>query len=170
MMRALGPHPADTACDSFPPVEGPRAVVLVLGTMPGQRSLAAQQYYAHPANALWKVMEALGAPRSLDYAARCERVTTLGIALWDVLASCHRPGSLDADIRAPEANDFGPWFARHPEQRAILLNGQKARAFYDRLVPASPAGITLHTMPSTSPANTRAGKVDAWLRVLRLYL
>lgn len=158
------------SCAGFPPVEGERALVLVLGTMPGQRSLAAQQYYAHPANAFWKVMEALGVPRSLGYAERCERIRALGIALWDVLASCERPGSLDAHIRAPEVNDLAPFIRRHPEQRAILLNGQKARVCYDRLAPAPPDRVVLHTMPSTSPANTRRGKVEAWLAVLRQYL
>lgn len=150
----------------FPPVEGDVARVLVLGTMPSVRSLERGEYYGHPRNAFWDVVERLGVPRSLDYAERCRRLTELGVALWDVLAECEREGSLDAAIRAPRANDLTAFFARHGELERVLLNGRTAERLFARHA-AAPAGVECLTLPSTSPANVRAGKLDAWLAALR---
>ncbi len=93
----------------FPPVARHDARLLILGSLPGQRSLQAAQYYAHPQNAFWRIMqEVTGAGGT--YEQRCERLIANGIALWDVLAESVRPGSMDADIQMPsaEANDFIP--------------------------------------------------------------
>ena len=101
---------------SFPPLCGPRARILILGSMPGRASLAAQQYYAHPRNAFWPIIEAaLGIDRDLPYAQRCRQLIAKDIAVWDVLQSCFRPGSLDADIDPASImpNDFATFFADH---------------------------------------------------------
>lgn len=145
---------------SFPPVADARAVVLVLGSMPGERSLQAAEYYAHPQNAFWRIFGALiGAGPELPYAARCARLRRHRIALWDVLRSCARRGSLDADIASASivANDFAAFFAGHPGIRGVLCNGDKAHACYRRLVLPGLvprfASLPLVRMPSTSPAH-----------------
>jgi hypoxanthine-DNA glycosylase len=151
-------------------VAGRRAHTLILGSLPGIASLAAQQYYGHPRNAFWDVAEVLGIARSLPYRSRCARLRKLGFALWDVLAECERAGSLDQAIRAPRANDLLAFVAPHRLAR-IWFNGQASRRHFDRLLAprfelAHPA-IELRTLPSTSPANTARSKLVVWRRALR---
>ena len=118
--------------------------------------------------------ELLGRPAGEDYAARTRMLLEARIALWDVLASAERPGSLDASIVATTAvvNDFEAFFAGHPQVRAVFFNGRTARAFWDRRVEgrqALPAGLALTTLPSTSPANAALKfeeKVAAWRQVV----
>ena len=101
----------------FPPIADAGATVLILGSMPGEESLRAGQYYAHPRNAFWPIMgDLFGAGPGLDYAARARVLKSNGIALWDVLASCARDGSLDSAIAGDSilANDFPAFFLAHP--------------------------------------------------------
>lgn len=142
---------------AFAPVAAADAIVLVLGSMPGAISLHQQQYYAHPRNAFWPAMQAiLGAPRDLDYRARCRLLTDNKIAIWDVLQACHRPGSLDSriDMKSAVGNDFNGFLARHPAITSILFNGRKAESLFRRLVRPTLVrdDIQYHSMPSTSPA------------------
>ncbi|GAB2520642.1 DNA-deoxyinosine glycosylase [Lysobacter humi (ex Lee et al. 2017)] len=140
----------------LPPIENPAARLLVLGSMPGAASLRSGRYYGHPQNLFWVFMGRLvGAGPSLPYAQRIERLVGSGVALWDVIASCEREGSLDSAIRDARANDFGDFFARHPRLRLVAFNGAAAEQTFLRHVPATtiPAGTTLHRLPSTSPAN-----------------
>lgn len=154
---------------SFPPVADDRARVLVLGSMPGLRSLQAGEYYAHPQNAFWPLMGALfGAGRDLPYPQRLARLQSRGIALWDVLESCERPGSLDADIveSSLRTNDLIGFLRRHPGIRRIYFNGAKAEACFRRHVrlPAD-LGLPRQRLPSTSPAHATldfAAKLAAW--------
>ena len=161
---------------SFDPLVGERAVVLVLGSMPGVRSLELAEYYGHPQNAFWRVAAELGVDRELPYAERCRALTGLGIAVWDVAQSCVRPGSLDTNIRAAEPNDLAELVGSHEELTTVLANGVKARELLDRFRRrgdervALPARVEVRTMPSTSPANTRKGKVEEWVRPLRSLL
>src|SRR3954451_23432881 len=102
---------------SFPPLESATACTLILGTMPGAASLRAGQYYAHPRNAFWTIIgELLGFDARLDYAARIDHLAAARIAVWDVLQSCERPGSLDSNIdrQSVVPNDFPGFFAAHP--------------------------------------------------------
>ena len=155
----------------FAPVATARARVLILGSMPGKASLAAEQYYAHPQNQFWRILgELAGAGRELPYPERLHRLQAAGIALWDVLASCTRPGSLDADIcpASMMANDFGPFFAAHPGLRRICFNGATAEALFRRRVLPGlplPPGCTVRRLPSTSPAHAAlpyARKLELW--------
>ena len=152
----------------FPPIARGDARLLILGTLPSQASLEAGQYYAHPRNAFWHIMaELYGAGDT--YAERCQRILQHGIAVWDVLQSSVRPGSMDADIRLDTAcaNDFADFFDDHPELGTVCFNGKKAQALYQRMVePATAARIaSYHVLPSTSPAHASlnfAAKLKAW--------
>lgn len=156
----------------FPPVANRDARLLILGSLPGVRSIQAQQYYAQPQNAFWRIMgELFGAQRELGYAQRLRELEASGIALWDVAAAAERPGSLDSAIvhASVEANDFAGFFATHPRIGLICFNGAKAAELYRRLVLpalAEPfASIPTQRLPSTSPAHAAmpyAEKFEAW--------
>ena len=160
---------------SFQPVTGKNVRVLVLGSMPGLKSLQAHQYYAHPQNRFWPFMgELVGANPALPYPERCNCLTAAGIALWDVLASCERPGSLDSAIRddTAEVNDFPRFFAAHPAIGTVLFNGAKAESTFIRRVLPRLAGPPMQylRLPSTSPANAsqrHEDKLAAWRDALR---
>jgi hypoxanthine-DNA glycosylase len=156
---------------SFDPIAAPDAKVLILGTIPGQRSLDAGQYYAHPQNTFWFIMERLFARQTgMDYVARTMLLPAARVALWDVLQAAVRSGSLDSAIAAAseKPNDFAGFFARHPEIHTVFFNGQKAQLLFVKHVlgtlPAV-AGLRLVRLPSTSPANaglSRECKLAAW--------
>ncbi len=153
---------------SFPPVADAKATVLILGSMPGKESLRQGQYYAHPANAFWKIMgEVAGALPALPYAKRLEMLKASGIALWDVLHSCELEGSLDSDIVEEEANDFAAFFARHPDITQVFFNGAKAEQSFRRFVAGRQRlpPLEFHRLPSTSPAHARINpeeKLGVW--------
>lgn len=161
----------DVIIRSFAPIATPKARVLILGSMPGVASLQAGQYYAHPQNAFWRIMgELIGAGPEKPYEERARRLKANGIALWDVLQSCIRPGSLDSDIRDEVPNDFAAFFAAHPRITHIGLNGGKAAASFKRHAARHcPPDIAVATLPSTSPAHaTRsvAEKCELWRTAL----
>jgi len=144
----------------FPPIADAQARVLVLGSLPGQVSLKLQQYYAQPQNAFWKIMGRLvGAHPELPYPDRTRVLTEHGIAVWDVCAAAHRPGSLDSAIRASSVipNGFEDFLADHPGIDLICFNGAKAAALYRKLVlpdlSAASRSIRYEVLPSTSPAH-----------------
>ncbi len=155
---------------SFPPIENSGASVLILGSMPGKESLRAVQYYAHPRNAFWSIMgELVGALPALPYEARIEKLKTAGIALWDVLASCTRHSSMDADIEADSIrpNDFSSFFMQHPGITHVYFNGAMAEQCFHKYVLPHLENRSLQylRLPSTSPANASIpyrNKLEAW--------
>lgn len=162
---------------SFPPVLGRAPRVLILGTMPGQRSLDEQQYYAHPRNSFWWIMEqAFGLDHRAPYADRIHELQKLPVALWDVLASCVRPGSLDSDIQRNSEipNNISCLLVSNPSVVTVLCNGQAAATLFRRhILPTLAydvkARIELRAMPSTSPAYAAMGrdeKAAQWLAAL----
>ena len=159
-----------TAVSSFAPIEGDSARVLILGSMPGIASLTAGQYYAHPQNAFWKIMEEiLGVPATVDYEARVEALKRAKIALWDVLESCIRPGSMDAaiDMDSAQTNDIAALLQRQPSIDVICFNGSTAEKIFKKRVLPSLEGFSVKyiRLPSTSPAHASMSfenKVMAW--------
>lgn len=142
------------------PIATREARVLILGSFPGERSLALGRYYAHGQNRFWRVMAPiLGVAPDAAYAARRAALRARGIALWDVLASCERAGSLDADIvRASEVpNPLAEFITRRPRLGGICFNGRTAAALFARhVLPEAywqDSGLLMRTLPSTSPAH-----------------
>ncbi|MDL2142718.1 DNA-deoxyinosine glycosylase [Flavobacterium tructae] len=141
---------------SFPPISNKDAVILILGTMPGTKSLELNQYYGHSQNNFWKFMFViLKEDLSTDYETRKALLQKNNIAVWDVLQHCDRIGSLDSAIKNETPNDFETFLKQHPNITTILFNGQKAAAFFKKYVQLK-KNYHLITLPSTSPAN--AGK------------
>lgn len=159
----------------FAPVSAPDARVLVLGSMPGVASLKQARYYAHPRNAFWPIAaQVLGFDAALDYPRRLLALQAAGVALWDVLQACERPGSLDADIRHDTLvpNDFAAFLQAHPAITRICFNGGKAATLYRRhVLPTLPdAALDYYDLPSTSPAHAAASyekKLAAWTQALK---
>lgn len=121
--------------------EDPR--LLILGSLPGDKSLELQQYYGHPQNRFWKVIAAVhGLPCPADYAARKEMLATCRIVLWDVYHAASRPGSMDADIRKGEFNDIAGLLLRFPGIDTIALNGSAAAAGFDKYLRLTGAVIS----------------------------
>lgn len=161
---------------SFPPVSTPFATTLILGSMPGRASLQATEYYAHPRNLFWKILgDLIGASPDLTYAARLQKLTDAGLALWDVLQSCEREGSLDGDIdpRSIIPNDFATFFASHPRIEQVFFNGAMAETSFRRHVLKQLPTDTTRSMrftrlPSTSPANAAfsyARRLEVWQQI-----
>jgi TDG/mug DNA glycosylase family protein len=139
----------------FAPVARSDARILILGSLPGRRSIDAGQYYAHPQNAFWRIMaELVGA--SGDYEQRCAALLDAGIAVWDVLADSLRPGSMDAniDLQSATANNFAGFFESHRCIASVAFNGKTAERVYRQLVQAhiEDSGIRYLSLPSSSPA------------------
>jgi len=159
-----------TQVKSFPPLLGSSANALIVGSMPGAASLAANQYYAHPRNAFWPIMgELFGADPNFDYQRRVVRLTQAHIAVWDVIGACVRPGSLDADIQheGMVVNDFRGLLDRHPEICRVYFNGAKAEQLFEKMVLPTLANgdVFRRRLPSTSPANASMKfqkKLAAW--------
>jgi hypoxanthine-DNA glycosylase len=159
----------------FPPILGPGARVLVLGSLPSVKSIELRQYYGHPRNAFWSIMgELFGAGRSLPYDARKRVLIDHRVAVWDVLASSVRPGSMDAAIERSSAapNDFETLFSDQPGIHTVFFNGQAAaRLFAGLVAPSLENGSNrreYQALPSTSPAHAAMAfdeKLAAWRRV-----
>ena len=175
-MPASVPAPA-SRLRSFAPLSSPRSKLLILGSMPGAESLRQSRYYANPRNVFWRLMaELAGIDTQLDYDCRCRRLVAAGIALWDVLKSCERPGSLDSaiDRRSAEVNDFAGFFERHRQIDAVMCNGAASfdlfcRRVLPQLAPDVRQRLYPVRLPSTSPAHATlsfAAKRDRWREAL----
>ncbi len=164
-----------THAQCFAPVARADARILILGSVPGQKSLQQQQYYAHPRNAFWPIMlTLLGSGNDLPYTQRLAILCTHKIALWDVIDNCQRPGSLDSAIAGTSvhSNDFQTFFTQQPRISAVFFNGAKARQLFDKRVMKdlqAPQLVHFQCLPSTSPANARLNlqqKLDSWKDIL----
>ena len=151
------------------PVARHDARLFILGSLPGDASLAARQYYAHPRNAFWRLVGSVIREdlQALEYAARLERLKANRIGLWDVVAHAQRAGSLDQAIREAGHNPLADYFAGFSDLQAVAFNGGTAAAAGRKLLAALP--VTLIDLPSSSPTNTRpfAEKAAAWASLAR---
>jgi TDG/mug DNA glycosylase family protein len=150
------------------PVGAADARLLILGSLPGEASLAAQRYYAHSTNQFWRLLgQAIGEDlASLEYEARLQRLAVREIALWDVVAEARRRGSLDGAIRAATPNELADFVDRHPRLRAVAFNGRTAAAIGRRAL-GQRDGLAFLDLPSSSAALTRpfADKAAAWAAI-----
>jgi len=154
---------------AFPAIVDENCTVLLLGTMPGDRSLLMQQYYGHAGNHFWKLIYTLfDTAVEPDYEARKHFLLAHGIALWDVLESCTCVGSLDSNIKNEVVNDFALFYNEHPEIAHVFFDSKAAEKFYLKHVGKS-EGKTYHLLPSPSRANaskTFDQKLELWKELL----
>ncbi len=154
----------------FPPILGSEPCLLILGSMPSVASLEKQQYYGKPQNAFWKIMgELFGAGPAVPYEERAQILIDKGIAVWDVLASCVRPGSLDSAIEmsTAEVNPLAAMLAQEASLTHVIFNGRKAEEFFNKRVLADMkrTDIRYICLPSTSPAMASLrfpAKLERW--------
>ena len=166
-----------TLLQSFPCVASSAAKILILGSMPGERSLRQQKYYAHPQNVFWDIMKGLfGVGREMNYKKRLRILSQNRIALWDVVFQCRRRGSLDTNISMQSVvpNDFASLFFRCPQIDTVFFNGHKAEELFRKLVLKHLLKpLRLVRLPSTSPAHaslTKAQKMVRWHQELNAAL
>jgi len=158
---------------SFAPIENEKIIILILGTMPGEKSLALQQYYAHPQNRFWRIIAKIAdRPLPDKYEERTALLPTIGVGLWDVISSAEREGSLDNNIKNEQPNDLDRFIEEHPSLEVIAFNGKAAEKLYSKYFIRK---STIHyiSLPSTSPANavfTLDTLYDKWIRELGIYL
>lgn len=155
---------------AFAPAVDDGTRILILGSLPGEASLTARQYYAHPRNAFWRLVGGVIDRPDLHHAAYEARLAVLrdhGVGLWDVIASAERSGSLDAAIRSPEAADLRALVAGLPRLRAVGFNGGLAARMGRRVLGDVGKNVVLIDLPSSSPAHARplAEKAEAWARL-----
>lgn len=157
---------------AFDPVVDARTRLLILGSLPGDASLKAAQYYAHPQNGFWRLIGGVvGADlTALPYPERLEALKAAGVGLWDVIASAQRSGSLDAAIRSPEAADLRGLIDSLPALRVVAFNGATSAKLGRRIL-GGVEGLNLVDLPSSSAAHARSlsEKAAAW-SILQSYL
>lgn len=163
----------------FLPIVSRHARVLILGSIPSIESLARQEYYGHPKNAFWPIMGALfGAAPELCYQQRTEILMDNGIAVWDVLQACNRPGSLDSNIKLAtiKTNAFSDFYAKHRTIEQVFFNGAMAEMLYKKHVLPTLnqrfAYLQYLRLPSTSPAHASLRleeKIEAW-KVIKVHV
>jgi hypoxanthine-DNA glycosylase len=155
---------------AFPPIENEKSKILILGTMPGERSIILQQYYGHAGNQFWKIIFTLfKKPFSTDYSEKTKLLVDNGIALWDVLSHCEREGAADSKIKKEIPNDFASFYQSHPDIRNVFLTSKKAEAFYDKYI-GKKTERNYYLLPSPSRANTWKTfeqKLDEWSIILK---
>jgi hypoxanthine-DNA glycosylase len=150
---------------AFLPVVDAASSVLILGTMPGEKSLELQEYYGNRGNQFWRLLFTIfNRPLSHDYAIKMQLLKDHNIAVWDVLAYCEREGSLDSRIKNEKANDFDTFYKNYPTIKHVLFSSKNAAAYYDRYVGRKP-GIVYDILPSPSGANATKSfneKLEEW--------
>lgn len=156
---------------SFPPIISEGSKILVLGSVPGVKSLEMQQYYAHPQNQFWKIIfQLFEEDFTADYRKRTEIIRKNNLALWDVIDSCEREGSLDTKIRNEEHNDILKILRDHPNIKAVFCNGQKSFKNLKKIL-GKESEIPIFVLPSTSPLHTVSfdKKLTEW-EILKTFL
>jgi len=155
---------------AFAPIANENSTILILGTMPGERSLALRQYYGHAGNHFWRIIYCLLAkPFSKEYEDRKNLLLFNKIALWDVLEYCESKGSADSAIANEKANDFNSFYRKHPKIKHVFFSSKKAEGFYYKYV-GKKDSIIYDILPSPSSANTWKtfeDKLQDWKLILK---
>lgn len=150
---------------AFEPIVDDSSKILILGTMPGEKSLELQQYYGNKGNQFWKLLFSLfGEELSHDYEVRQQLLKEYHISVWDVLQYCEREGSLDSAIKNEVANDFNLFYAKYPNIKYVLFSSKNAAYYYDKYV-GRREGIKYEILPSPSGANATKSfneKLEIW--------
>lgn len=158
-------------CKSFKPSINDFSTILILGSMPGVKSLEQEQYYAHPQNRFWKVMAILcNTPKLpyMDYPAKLAILLDNKIALWDTIKYCERDGSLDSKIEKEIPNNISSLIKKYPNIKTICLNGNKSYSMFKKHFPQMLQSYNCINLPSNSPANARyrmEDLVNEWQRI-----
>ncbi|WP_027380542.1 DNA-deoxyinosine glycosylase [Chryseobacterium daeguense] len=153
---------------SFPPIINENSQILILGSIPGVKSLEKQEYYAHPQNKFWSIIfELFNENSTADYAEKKAILQKHHIALWDVIDSCERKGSLDSEIKNEEANRIAELLEQYPNIRAIFCNGGKSYKNLQKILGKN-FRIPVYQLPSTSPLHTISfeKKLEEWKVIL----
>ena len=154
---------------SFPPIINYESKILILGSIPGMKSLEMKQYYAHPQNKFWKIIcELFHEELTTYYTERIKILEKYHVALWDVIDTCERKGSLDSEIRNEEANKIGELLHSYPNINAVFCNGQKSYKNLQKILPKD-FHLPIIVLPSTSPAHASLRyevKLKSWKMVL----
>jgi len=161
----------ESRISSFSPIIDEESKILVLGSVPGVKSLEKQEYYAHPQNAFWRIIfELFNESFTNIYSEKLAILTKNKIALWDVIDTCERKGSLDSEIRNEEANDIETLLKNHPNISAIFCNGGKSFKNLQKIL-KDKSNIGVYLLPSTSPLHTISfdKKLAAW-EVIKTYI
>lgn len=158
---------------SLPPLIDDNAQILIIGTMPGDFSLQAQKYYAHPRNNFWKIISILfnDGIDLLNFDERENCIISHNLALWDNLHFCERDGSLDSNIKNMIPNDFESLLKNHPHICRLIFNGQKSYQIFKKFHPELLEKYQYFVLPSTSPANASISfdkKLEFWKDALFL--
>ena len=159
---------------ALPPLVSSNTRLLILGSFPGVASLQAQQYYGHPQNHFWRILQAIwpstsGITAASSYQIRSEWLLSKNLGLWDVYASCEREGSLDSNIRCAVLNDFSHLAQWCPRLEAIAHNGGES---FKHARHSNALGLPVYKLPSTSPANASWSferKLAAWRGVFETH-
>lgn len=156
---------------AFLPIADADSTILILGTMPGEKSLELQEYYGNRGNQFWKLLYTIfGKELSLNYEDRKRLLKENNIALWDVLAFCEREGSLDSNIKNEVPNDFEEFYNAHPQIQQVYFSSKNAEKYYDKHVGKN-QDLMYHTLPSPSGANATLSfsqKLEIWKNILIL--
>ena len=158
---------SDNMKKAFPPLVHSKCSILILGTMPGEKSLELGEYYGNRGNQFWKLMfNLLGENFSLDYEDRKLMLGKYNIALWDVLEFCERQGSLDSNIKNEVANNFDDFYSNHPNIKHVFFSSKNAAAYYDKYV-GRREKLNYDILPSPSGANATKSfseKLEIWTK------
>lgn len=153
-------------------IENKDSEILILGTLPGIKSLELGEYYSNPSNKFWHILsQTYENTIPISYKNKIEWLHKHKIAIWDILKAAVRDGSLDSNIQHPEANDILSFISSHPHLRMIVFNGSKSQEYFNKYIGHTriPRGIKLIVLPSTSSANTHLTfneKIKQWSKIL----
>ncbi|WP_394773082.1 DNA-deoxyinosine glycosylase [Flavobacterium sp.] len=157
--------------EALPPLINNSSRILILGTMPGDQSIAKQEYYGNKGNHFWRIMFTIfNQDYSLNYEDRKNLLKSHQVALWNVLANCIRIGSSDSKIKNEEVNDFENFHLQYPDIKYIFFESKSAAKYYQKYVKPK-EGISYYIMPSTSGLNAGiplSEKIDCWRKLAEI--